>query len=492
MRKKTCLFFCSLFIVSLLLVISGCKNEDNEKTVIRVSGIDFTPNCYVDSGEVVGVDVDIAATAMQHAGIKMEVSLAESWDAAYNATISGPNRALVTVGYSADRKDLFKWAGPTSQGMYYIFAKRKTGIGLLNSIDASKEIESIAVVRNWLETTTLENLGFQNLVYFNSYNDALNAFMNDQVKSIASDIGHLIKKLPAGYYAQEVEPLTRYLTVFYYIAFSKDVDDVVVQKCQTAIENMIKDRSTLSIMKNYLSVVTSQYIPGTIQLFTEVSPPFNYYSGSGASLKTEGSSTEIINEIQRRIGFVDKINITTWTDAYATALYLPNCALFSTARNEARENLFQWVGPISVQRACFYTLTSSGITILTLEQAKALKSIATPKDWHTHNFLKDNNFQNIVATSITPADAFEQLLHGEVEALFLSDVAVKWLVNSTNTPSSSIKEQMEAYSYKNYIAFSLTTPPSLVQKWQSTLDAMKSDGKFAEIWNKWFDGIQMP
>ncbi len=492
MKKKAYSMICPLLLVGMLFAMSSCNKDEKDKNKITVAGIDFIPNCFVDSGEVVGIDVDIAATAMQNAGITNEISLVESWDMAYNATLTGPNRALLTVGYSADRKDLFKWAGPTSQGMYYLFAKKKSGIGLLNSIDASKEIASIGVVRNWLETTTLENLGFHNLVYYDSYNDALTAFMNDQVKSIASDIGHLIKKLPVGYYAQEVEPLTRYLTVFYYIAFSKDVDDAVVQKCQTAIENMIKDRSTLSIMQKYIASVTAQYIPGTIQLFTEVSPPFNYYSGTGASVKAEGSSTEIINEIQRRIGFVDKINITTWTDAYATALYLPNCALYSTARNEARENLFQWVGPISVQRACFYTLTSSGITIQTLQQAKALRSIATPKDWHTHNYLKDNNFQNIVATSITPNDAFEQLLHGEVEALFLSDVAVKWLANSTNTPISSIKEELEAYSYKNYIAFSLTTPPNLVQQWQSTLDAMKNDGKFAEIWNKWFDGIQMP
>jgi hypothetical protein len=42
----------------------------------------------------------------------------------------------------------------------------------------SKDVESIAAVEGWLETTTLEDLGFQNLIYYDSYYDALNAFMN--------------------------------------------------------------------------------------------------------------------------------------------------------------------------------------------------------------------------------------------------------------------------------------------------------------------------
>lgn len=492
MIKKTLTWIYPLIVLGLALIISSCNKNDKLENEIRITGIEFVPNCFVDSNEIVGYDVDIATEALLQTDLDFSFSLSDTWEEAYNATLKGPNRALVTVGYSVNNRNLFKWAGPTSQGMYYIFARKKYGIGLLNSIEESKKIESIGVVRNWLETTTLEDMGFQNLVYYNTYDEALTAFKNDEVKTIASDMAHFLKKLPSGYYVQEVEAVTRYLTVFYYIAFSKDVDDAIVEKCQKAIETMIKDQTTLSIMQKYLSVVTPQYIPGTIQLFTEVSPPFNYYSGTGSSLKTEGSSTEIINEIQRRNGFVDKINITTWTDAYNTVLYLPNSAIYSTARNPERENLFQWVGPVSSLRACFYTLTSSGITIQNLEQAKTLNSIATPKDWHTHNFLKNNNFQNIVATSVTPNDAFDQLVNGEVEALFLSDVAVKWLSNKEGVANSTISEQMEAYSYKCYIAFSLNTPASVVEQWQTNLDNMRTDGTFATIWSKWFGDIAMP
>jgi polar amino acid transport system substrate-binding protein len=484
-------------IITAIVLLTGCEKENvNVDSPVQVSGIQFSPNCFIKDGEIVGTDIDIATMAMDETGIDMEINMAESWDIAYNETLNGTNRALLTCGYSNERKDLFKWAGPTSQGVYSIFAKSKTGIGQAIGIDASKDVQSIAAVNGWLETTTLEDLGFQNLIYYDSYDDALTAFMNDEVKSIASDGYHLIESLPEGYYLQEgIKTVSRYRTVFYYIAFSKDVEDAVVEKCQSAIETMITNKKTLSIIQRYCPYATEQLIPGTIQLFTEVAPPFNYFTQtveSAPDIKIEGSSTEIINEIQLRNGYSDAINISSWTDAYTTVQYLPNSAVFTTARTPEREHLFQWAGPISTLRACFYTRAGSGIQIETPEQAKALNSIATPRDWYTQDYLVKNGFQNIVATSFSPVEAFNQLINGEVDALLMFDLGVKWLCEKTGTPATDISEQMQTSVDKGYIAFSLNTPPNIVRQWQDNLDAMKEDGAFATIWNKWYEGTEMP
>jgi polar amino acid transport system substrate-binding protein len=100
-----------------------------------------------------------------------------------------------------------------------------------------------------------------------------------------------------------------------------------------------------------------------------------------------------------------------WLDAYAIVQYLPNSALFNMTRTPEREALFQWVGPISTSRSYFYTLATSGLTVSTIEQAKALQSIATPKGWFTHDYLIQHNFQNIVATALTSTEAFQQLIN---------------------------------------------------------------------------------
>jgi polar amino acid transport system substrate-binding protein len=150
------------------------------------------------------------------------------------------------------------------------------------------------------------------------------------------------------------------------------------------------------------------------------------------------------------------------------------------------------VGPISCHKTNFYTLASSGITIDTLEQAKALKSIATPKGWFTEDFLVNNNFKNIVVTALTSQEAFQQLINGEVQALLLSEPDIKWLTENNGVAMSQLTQHIQVIDRDGYIAFSLNTPASTVEKWQSKLDDMKADGTFETIWNKWYEGEPMP
>jgi polar amino acid transport system substrate-binding protein len=492
MKTRLRLIATSLIIMATFFTVSSCKKASTEDTTIQISGVEFAPNYYFKDGAITGIDADIASSALQSAGVEMNMSIADTWQQAYDATLSGPNRALLTTGYSAERKDLFKWAGPTSQGMYGIFENGYSGYVFPLSIEASKQLPSIAVVRNWMETTTLEGLGFQNLVYYNTYSEALAAFMTGEIHFIASDFFHLTASLPSGYYLSHINVVTRYRTVYYYIAFSKDVSDAVVNRAQNAIESMIKDQSTASIMKKYLPLMPTDYIPGTLQLFTEASPPDNYMTGHDTTRKVEGSAVDIVNEIQTRMGYVNKINMSLWNDAYAIAQYLPNSAVFTTARTPERENMFQWVGPVSSIKTYFYTLSNSGLNIETLEQAKALQSIATPNGWFTHDYLINNNFTNIVATALTSQAAFNQLINGEVQALLLPEEEIKWFADKGGIPMSNLTQQFLAMNFNGYIAFSLSTPASTVQQWQNHLNAMRSDGTYETIWNKWFSGIPMP
>lgn len=481
-----------LILTTLVLFISACQLFPDPQETITVSGIDFKPLFFESDSGIVGIDADIAATAMENADVDMELNLVDSWQEGYNAILSGPDKALLTVAYTADRKDLFKWAGPTSQGMYGIFENGNSGYNYPLPIDECKLLPSIAVVKDWMETTILEDLEFTNLVYYDSFNEALEAFKNGNIQFIASDFYHLTASLPQGYYVPNVHAVTRYRTVYYYIAFSNDVSDAIVENVQNEIEALIENQGTLSIVHTYLPYMLDDYIPGIIQLFTENAPPNNYGAGVALERTVEGSSVDILNEIQDRNGYVNKINLSLWNDAYAVAQYLPNSAVFSTARTPERENMFQWVGPISSYRAYFYTLTSSGLTIDSLNQAKELESIATPNGWVTHDFLKNNNFTNIVATALTSEDVFNQLLNSEVQAILLPDADLNWLADTSDVLISDLTQHMEALNFNGYIAFSLNTPESTVEQWQNNLDAMKTDGTFETIWNTWHEGVPIP
>uniref|UniRef100_UPI0032167C6C substrate-binding periplasmic protein n=1 Tax=uncultured Draconibacterium sp. TaxID=1573823 RepID=UPI0032167C6C len=474
--------------------MNSCTDDPVEKPEsITISGIEFSPNYFTLDGKISGIDADMANLVMGNAGIDRELTMEESWTEAYNNTLAGPDRALLTCGYSAERKDLFKWAGPTSKGGYYIFSKVATGIGTAIGLQKAKEISSIAVVKDWLETTSLEDLGFNNLVYFDSYEEAITALLNNDVDAMASDVSQFGYRLNSEYNVPtEFDICYSYRNVYYYIAFSKDVDDHIVDACQKSIDAIVKTQQPLEILKKYLPNASPVQLPGQLQIFTEQAPPFNFYTGSIYNYELKGSSIDIVNEIQSRNGFVNNINLTSWGDAYKAVQYLPNSALFTTARTPEREDLFQWVGPISSMKACFYTMSESGIQITSLEDAKSLASIATPSGWYMHDYLTANGFQNIVATSFSPVEAFNQLVSGQVEALFMFNEGIDWLCEVTETSANSIIKQYEVSESKGYIAFSQNTSQEIVEQWQNNLDAMKADGTFETIWNKWYEGLDMP
>lgn len=478
-----------LFIATLFLW--ACNDDPNDEK-ITVSCIEFSPNAFMEGNEIIGTDVDVSTLALDAAGAEYEYNLVDSWNEAYNSTLNGTNSALLTVGYSEERKDLFKWAGPVNKGTYLIMSKLETGIGSAIGLDASKAIESIAVVSGWLETTILEDLGFTNLEYFDTFDEAVEAFTSDEVLAIAADGAHFASKVDVEYLAQAYDACFRYRTVYYYIAFSKDVDDVIVDACQTKIDEMLENGKTMEIFNSYFPNATTVAIPHPIQLFTEVAPPFNYYSGPVNDYTIEGSTMDFVREIQSRNAGSCEVDLTNWVDAYEVVQYQPNSALFTTARTPEREDMFQWVGPVSTLKACFYTLSESGIQITSLEDAKALSSIATPSNWYMHSFMIENDFQNIVATSFSPLVCFNQLLEGEVDAIFMYDLGINWLCETTSTPLTQISQQYEASYNEGYIAFSKATPSAIVNQWQSRLDEMREDGTYETIWNNWYEGYEMP
>ena len=93
-----------------LFILIGCKKDPSTfDDKILLSGIDFKPNVFTENGQNVGVDVDIASEIFKNAGIEFSIELEDSWDKAYNSTLNGSNKGLLTVAFSKDRKNLFKW-----------------------------------------------------------------------------------------------------------------------------------------------------------------------------------------------------------------------------------------------------------------------------------------------------------------------------------------------------------------------------------------------
>lgn len=218
-----------------------------------------------------------------------------------------------------------------------------------------------------------------------------------------------------------------------------------------------------------------------IRIITEELPPFNYVGADGV---VTGQATEVVNGILSRLNQKATIEVLPWNEGYNAAVASPSVALYATGRTAERENLFKWVGPITTFDYLLYAKSGSGITLDSLEAAKKVKTIGVVKDDARHQFLLENHFTNIL-TCESDAECLRNLITGKTDL---------WFGSSSNSASVAQKEGIDPASFTAaypvrtvdlYIAFSKDTPDSVIASWQAALDAMKRDGTFDTIRQKY-------
>ena len=83
---------------------------------------------------------------------------------------------------------------------------------------------------------------------------------------------------------------------------------------------------------------------GKLEYLTEEYPPYNYSDPQG---QPTGLAVDLLQMIWQHSGVTPQpVRILPWARGYYLLTQKPNVVLFSTARTEAREDLFKWVCPI--------------------------------------------------------------------------------------------------------------------------------------------------
>lgn len=222
-------------------------------------------------------------------------------------------------------------------------------------------------------------------------------------------------------------------------------------------------------------------------LYTEENPPLNFSEDGDPT----GFSTEVIEATAARTGDQVQILLEPWTRGYNKALNEANVGLFSTARIELREHSFQWVGPLMRTLNRFYTLKGSGIRITSLEEAASAGQLALPRQWYTHEYLRNKGFTNLY-TVTTPEKMMQMFSKQRVSLLAANDVQLPELLQRVGMSEDQLEPQFVFLEHESYLVFSLATDAEVVQRWQAALDSLKRDGSFAAIYQRWFPGRSVP
>ncbi len=465
-----------------LLLIGACKKDKVFKLTVLTE--DYAPYNYLDNGQLKGSSADLVKNIMNNLGEGGNIEVLQ-WNAAYVRLQTETNIALFTTDRTPERNDLFKWAGPIARIDNDFFALTTSAI-VIADLDAAKAVNGIAVVNGYSEQEMLESNGFQNLVMCQDMQEALQKLFDNEVDLIVESqfaVQYALQNMGHSYgEVKNVFVLQSYLS---YVAFNKGVPDDVVGKWQSQID-ALKDNGTFNQL--YQQYISGDIPPGKVQIFTEENPPQNYSCNNNSLC---GSAVEIVNDIRSRTGLQDPIRLENWNNAYNMTLINPNTVLFSTARTEARESLFEWVGPICKNITYFYVRTNSGISVGNFDEAKALSGIGVVSGWWTEQMLIDSGFMNLQAFE-SPQEVLMQLMEDHVQASVLSNISIPFLTQSAGYQQDDVTAQIALKTSLLYIAFGLNSTSGYVNAWTDALEQMKQDGTFAAIWNTWYPGSPMP
>lgn len=222
-------------------------------------------------------------------------------------------------------------------------------------------------------------------------------------------------------------------------------------------------------------------------ILTENAGEANYLESDG---KAHGHNVEIVNEIMKRNGEIFQIEVLPWARAYYMTEHDPNTALFSTIRTTDRENQFKWVGPLHFLKYILYARKDFQKEINSLEDAKKVDAIGCVGEDIGQKLLINKGFKNIDPYFGVKANFqnLKKLMAGRIDLWFSSPKEVSLVASQLGIDPSKLKETIVVARQHAYVAFSLKTPDHIIEKWQKTLDEMKSDGTYERIMLKYPKG----
>ncbi len=448
---------------------------------------EYPPFNFTKEGELTGVTTQVVQEITRRLGISDSIEVVP-WARGYERLRTEPNIVLFSAARTPEREALFHWVGPIYSERLSFYA-RKADARHIESMEAAKQMGTIATYRDDFGQQTLKSLGFTNLDSSNSPQSCVRKLMAGRVDLwFVSNIGAAKIAQEAGIDPEEIEEVFTYKQSSSYIAFSKQTSLATIQQWQKTLDEIKADGTFRWLAQKWLPLVaimvselpTQPDVKFSLNLYTEDSPPSSYKKNN----QLTGLSVEIVQEILRRIGRSDVISMVPWARGYKLAQSEPNTGLFSTTRFAKRESLFSWVGPLYQQRWGFYRWKGSNVQAADLEAAKRVTSIGTYLQDAKMQYLQAQGFRNLVSTNQN-INNLKHLQQANIDLWVSSDFNMPLLAEQADISPDQLELTYAFHTVDNYIAFSKETSPHVVRLWQMVLDEMKADGSYQKICQKY-------
>lgn len=175
------------------------------------------------------------------------------WARAYKLISDNkPNTVVFSMSRTKEREALFHWVGPIVENDWVFIGKKGSGVKI-TSLDDAKALAGIGTVRDYAWTNYLLNQGFKNLDDVTSRKQNVLKLNAGRFSTfVSADSSYKSEIIENGFNPDDYEILLRFKTIQMYIAFSKATDRQVVNRWQSALDEMKKDGAFVEIHNKWL------------------------------------------------------------------------------------------------------------------------------------------------------------------------------------------------------------------------------------------------
>ncbi len=237
-------------MIKIFLTITFFFSSFLSAAELRVLTEDKPALNYLKEGQLVGQSIDVVREIMKRLKLTTKIEVLP-WARAYDLLQREPNIALFSTSRIEPRENLFKWIGPIARKDWVFIVKKKSPLKI-QSIEDAKKVALIGTYQDDSKEQYLKSIGFKNLetVIDDSLNPKkllagridmwISALIDYKITIEAEKLN--VDDFQVGYTVKKQE---------LYIAVSKQTDDALVKKWQTAFEGMVQDGTLAKIHAKY-------------------------------------------------------------------------------------------------------------------------------------------------------------------------------------------------------------------------------------------------
>ena len=229
-------------------LFAGCgSNGGDDKTLTMATNAAFPPYEYVEGGEVVGIDAEIAAALAEELGMELEIADVE-FDSIVAGVASGKyDMGMAGITVDEERKKSVNFTDSYATGVQVVIVKEGSAIQTVD--DLSSETKIGVQQGTTGAQYAAEDYGQDAVVNFNKGADAVQALLTDKVDCV------IIDNEPAKSFVAANEGLkildTEYTVEDYAICVNKDNDELL-KKLNDALDKLKEDGTIDKIIQKYI------------------------------------------------------------------------------------------------------------------------------------------------------------------------------------------------------------------------------------------------